>query len=103
MFSYFAVKERPELESQFVERVQKEIKYASMIDDFDKLVDPWTLARHCLGLEPSPFVLCAICREEKSKSLWDENGSSFFHVFFFFFSSFNLPIVFSFCKDDDKI
>ena len=68
MFSYFVVKDCPELESQFVERVQKEIKYASMIDDFDKLVDPQTLAHHCLGPESSHFILHAIRREEKSKS-----------------------------------
>ena len=55
-----ASKEHPELESQFVERVQETIKYTSTIDDFDKLVDPQTLTRHCLGLEPSNFVLRTI-------------------------------------------
>jgi len=68
VFSYFAAKERLELESKFVEHVQEAIRYASTIDDFDKLVDPQTLARHCLGPEPSHFILHAICREEKSKS-----------------------------------
>ena len=38
-----------------------------MIDDFYDLVDPRTLARHCLSLEPSPFVLHAIEIEEKSE------------------------------------
>ncbi|KAL0017640.1 hypothetical protein SO802_004709 [Lithocarpus litseifolius] len=58
---------RSELESTFEERVQEAIKYASTIDDFDELVDPWTLAHHCLGSEPSHYVLRTICREEKKK------------------------------------
>ena len=65
-FFYFAAKEHPELESGFKGCVQEAIKYTSSIDDFDELVDPQTLARHCLGLEPSYHVLCALCREEKS-------------------------------------
>ena len=51
----------------FEERVWEAVRYASTIDDFDELVDPRTLARHCLGSEPSHYVLCAICQEEKSK------------------------------------
>lgn len=43
------------------------IEYASTIEDFDELVDPWTLARHCLGPEPSRYVLRAIWGEEKSR------------------------------------
>ena len=43
-------------------------EYASTIDDFDDLVDPKTLARHCLGPEPSHYVLRAISHVEKSKS-----------------------------------
>ena len=54
------MKEHPELEEKFKERVQEAIKYVSTIDDFDELVDPHTLARHCLGPEPSDYVLCAI-------------------------------------------
>ena len=68
MFSYVTIKEHPKLEGQFVEHVQKALKYASSIGDFNELVDPQTLARLCLGSEPSPFVLHAIRREEKSKS-----------------------------------
>ena len=64
-FSYSVVKERPELESRFEERIQEAIKYVSTIDDFDKLVDPRTLARHCLGPKPSLYVLQAINREER--------------------------------------
>ena len=65
--SYFTVKDRPELEGRFEEHVRAAIEYASTIDDFDDLVDPWTLAQHYLELEPSPYVLRAICHEEKSK------------------------------------
>ena len=56
-FSYSVVKELPELESQFEERIQEAIKYVSTIDDFDELVNPRILAFHCLGPEPSLYVL----------------------------------------------
>ena len=36
-----------------------------MIDDFDDLVDPCTLALHCLGLEPTVDILRTIEIEEK--------------------------------------
>ena len=68
-FSYSVVKEHPELESQFEERIQEAIKYVSTIDDFDELVDPRTLARHCLGPEPSLYVLQAIDRKERKSDL----------------------------------
>ena len=61
------MKERPDLESQFEERVQEAIKYARTIDDFDELVDPRTLARHCLGPKPSLYVLQAIDREQRKR------------------------------------
>ena len=51
------VKECPELESRFERKVQEAIKYAILIEDFDKLVDPRTLARRCFRLEPSLYVL----------------------------------------------
>ena len=53
------MKEFLELESWFEGRVQEAIKYASTIEDFDELVDLRTLARHCLGPEPSFYVLRA--------------------------------------------
>ena len=68
-FSYSVVKECPELESWFKERIRETIKYASTIDDLDELVDPRTLARHCLGSEPSLYVLQAIDREERKSEL----------------------------------
>ena len=43
------------------------MKHAKTIGDFDDLVDPRTLARHCLGPDPSTFVLRAIAIEEKSE------------------------------------
>ena len=46
------MKERPEFEGKFKEKVQEAIKYASTIDAFDELVDLRTLARHCLGSKP---------------------------------------------------
>ena len=61
----FAAKEHPKLETRFEGRIQEAIKYASSIDDFDELVDPQTLARHCLGLKPSYYVFRALHREEK--------------------------------------
>ena len=64
MVFYFVVKECPDLEDKFKERVQEAIKYASTIDDFDELVDPHTLACHCLGPKPSDYVLHALDREE---------------------------------------
>ena len=68
-FSYSVVKERLELKSRFEERIQEAIKYVSTIDDFDKLVDPRTLALHCLGPKPSLYVLQAIDREERKSEL----------------------------------
>ena len=57
------------MESRFEERVRAAVEYVSTIDDFDDLVDPRTLACHCLGLKPSHYILCAICRKEKSEFL----------------------------------
>ena len=63
------VKERPELESGFDERVQVAVEYARTIEDFNELIDPRTLARHCLGPEPSLYVLSALDQEEKKRKL----------------------------------
>ncbi|XP_050260106.1 uncharacterized protein LOC126705254 [Quercus robur] len=51
------VKDRPELEARFAKRVQAALEYARTIEDFGELIDPRTLARHCLGPEPSLYVL----------------------------------------------
>ena len=66
---YFVVKERPELKSRFYERVQAAVEYARMIEDFNELIDPRTLASHCLGLEPSLYVLSILDQEEKKRKL----------------------------------
>ena len=63
----FVVKERLELEDKFEEWVREAVKYARTIKDFDELVDPRTLARHCLGPEPSPYVFRTIDREERKR------------------------------------
>ena len=59
------VKRRPKLKSRYKGRVEKAIEYAKMIEDWDDLVDPQTLAFYCLGLEPSAYVLWNIDIEEK--------------------------------------
>ena len=74
---YFAVKERPKLESKFKEWVQAAIRYARTIDDFDELIDPRTLACHCLGPEPSLYVLSTLNREERKRKLPLHMGSSY--------------------------
>ena len=74
----FTVKERLDLESKFDERVQAAVKYARTIEDFNELIDPRTLARHCLGPEPSLYVLSALDREEKKCKLpWHPGRISF--------------------------
>ena len=65
----FAVKERPDLESKFDEWVQVAVKYAGMIEDFNELIDARTLACHCLGPDPSLYVLSTLDREEKKRKL----------------------------------
>ena len=63
------MKKRPDLESKFDKRVQAAVKYTRTIEDFNELIDPRTLARHCLGSEPSLYVLSALDREEKKRKL----------------------------------
>ena len=62
-----AKKKRPPLKSRYKGCVQVATEYVETIEDFDNLVNPWTLARHFLGSKPSSFVLRAIQIEEKSK------------------------------------
>ena len=76
----FAIKESLELKSRYKERVQAATEYAKMIDDFDDLVDPQSLAHHFLGLKPSPFILHAIEIEEKSEIFFE-----FFPLFIYLF------------------
>ena len=74
---YFAVKECPELESKFEEWVQAAIKYSRTIDDFDELIDPRTLVCHCLGPEPSLYVLSTLDQKERKRKLPLHMGSSY--------------------------
>ena len=63
------MKEGPELESRFDERVQATVEYVRTIENFNELVDPRTLAHHCLGPEASLYVISAFDREEKKRKL----------------------------------
>ena len=90
---YFVAKERLELESKFNERVQATVEYVRTIDDFDELIDPRTLARHCLGPEPSFYVLSILDREEKKRKL----PLSFL---FFFFVLISCLV---WCRDDVQV
>ena len=75
------MKDRPELKSKFEERVQAAIRYARTIEDFGELIDPRTLARHCLGPEPSLYVLSTLDREEKKRKLYFPIDLSSFSTF----------------------
>ena len=63
------VKERPDLDNKFDGQVQAAVKYAATIEDFNELIDPRTLACHCLGPEPSLYILSALDREEKKRKM----------------------------------
>ena len=81
------VKDHPKLKGRFDEQVQAAVEYARTIEDFNKLIDPRTLARHCLGPEPSLYVLSALDREEKKRKLpwYPGRFSSQPFLFSFFF------------------
>lgn len=68
-FSFFATNTHPKLKSRYKNHVKSASDYARTMDDFDELIDPGTLAHHFLGPEPSPYVLRAIAKEDKSKFL----------------------------------
>ena len=63
-----AVKRRPKLNSKYQGRVEKAIEYAKVIESWEDLVDPRTLAFYCLGLDPSPYVLQLIEIEGKKSA-----------------------------------
>ena len=72
VYHLYIVKKRPKLKSKNRHPVEAYVEYMKTINDFDDLVYPRTLARHCLGLEPSAYVLRAIEIEEKKNecSFW---------------------------------
>ena len=92
----WAVKKCPKLKRRYKRNIEAATEYAKTIDDFDDLVDPRTLARHCLGPEPSSYVLRTIGIKEKSNCSFGSSltrisffpsSFSFFLSFFFFFTS----------------
>ena len=89
-----AAKKCPPLKITYKGRVQATTEYAETIEDFDNLVNPRTIARHFLGMEPSSFILRAIQIEEKSKFAWED---------FFFYMSCPVLIFFACHKDDDQV
>ena len=89
-----AVKKHPKLKSRYKRRVQAATEYTMTIEDFDDLVESKTLAPHCLGPEPSPFVLHTIEIEENSKCSF---GLSLTWILFF------KQVFLFFCGDDDEV
>ena len=85
------MKDRPKLEGKFVERVQAALRYARTIDDFGELIDPRTLARHCLGPEPSLYILSTLDREERKRKLFFKIDLSSFSSFFTYHFLFIRP------------
>ena len=53
------------MKSRYKERVQKAIESARIVENWDDLVDPRTLAFYCLGPKPSTFVLRTLSIEGK--------------------------------------
>ena len=83
-----AIKQQPRLKSKYKQRVVAAIEYVRTIEDFDDLVNPQTLALHCLRPEPSAFVLQTIVIEEKKSKCQIRHCYSFPLLFFFFFFFF---------------
>ena len=61
------MKRQPKLKSKYNKRVEKAIEYALMIESWDDLVDPRTLAFYNLGPDPSSYVLHTLIIEEKKE------------------------------------
>ena len=59
------MKRRPKLKSRYIERIEKAIEYALMVENWDDLVDPRTLAFYNLEPDPSAYVLRLLRTEEK--------------------------------------
>ena len=86
---FCSIKKCLKLKSKYKGRVETVVKYAKTIDDFNDLVDPRTLAHHCLGLEPATFILCAIAIEEKNECLFPSLLPPFPSFYFFFTKCFS--------------
>ena len=66
-FLLCVVKRQPKLKSKYNKRVEKAIEYALMIESWDDLVDPRTLAFYNVGPDPSSYVLHTLIIEEKKE------------------------------------
>ena len=89
------------LKSRYKDHIEAVVMYAKTIDDFDDLVDPQTLACHCLGPKPSAFVLQAIAIEDKSECYHTSLSFPSLSLFYFLFF-LNVSLLF-FHRDHDKI
>ena len=59
------MKRRPKLKSRYIERIEKAIKYALTIENWDDLVDLRTLIFYNIGPDPSTYILRLLRIEEK--------------------------------------
>ena len=62
---FYALKRRPKLKSRYIECVEKAIKYAPTIENWDDMVDLRTIAFYNLEPDLSSYVLCLLSIEEK--------------------------------------
>ena len=90
------MKECPELEGKFEERVQEAVKYASTIEDFDELVNPCMLAPHCLGRSLLITSSMHLIRKKGNVSCLDILD----RLFLFFLTL--TPCSF-WCREDDQV
>ena len=87
------MKRRPKLKSKYQGCVEKAIEYAEVIESWEDLVDPRTLAFYCLGSDPSMYVLRLIEIEGKKSKSWVRyycirlKEKIFVFLFLFFFTS----------------
>ena len=65
---FCAVKRRPKLKSRYTGRVEKAIKYAPTIKNWDDLVNPRTLAFYNLKPNSSAYVLRLLSIDEKKSN-----------------------------------
>ena len=78
---FLATKAQPKLKNRYKNCVKSATEYMRTIDDFDKLINPKTLARHFLGLKPSPYVLRAIVEKKKVSACCLASSSFSFQLY----------------------
>ena len=64
--------------------MRKAIEYARMVENWDDLMDPRTLAFYCLGPEPSAFVLMTLSIKGKKSKSYSHQYPPYIQFFFFF-------------------